>query len=46
MSTKLFFPWKENRTFDERCEILRQTRLTREMSYEERLAMQKARYGL
>lgn len=40
------FEFNPNRDFDERCEILRRTAITREMTYEERLAMQKARYGL
>lgn len=35
-----------NRSFEERCDIVRRTAITREMTYEERLAMQKARYGL
>ena len=33
-------------TFDERCELLRQTRLTEEMTYEERFEMLKLRYGV
>ena len=35
-----------NRSFEERCDIVRRTAITREMTYEERLAMHKARYGL
>ena len=35
-----------NRSFKERCEIVRRTAITSDMTYEERLAMQKARYGL
>ena len=35
-----------NRSFEERCEILRRTAITPDMTYEEQLAMQKARYGL
>jgi transcriptional regulator with XRE-family HTH domain len=35
-----------NRSFEERCEIVRRTAITSDMTYEERLAMQKARYGL
>lgn len=33
-------------TFDEKCELLRQTRLTEEMTYQERLEMLKLRYGV
>ena len=40
------FEFKPDRSFEERCEIARCTAITREMTYEERLAMQKARYGL
>jgi hypothetical protein len=40
------FEFNPNRSFDERCEIVHRTAITREMTYEERLAMQKARYGL
>lgn len=35
-----------NRSIEERCEILRRTAITRDMTYEEMLAKQKARYGL
>lgn len=41
-----YFEFDPSRNFDERCEILRRTAITREMTYEERLAMQRARYGL
>lgn len=41
-----WFEFNPNRSFEERCKILRRTAITRDMSYEERLAMQKARYGL
>lgn len=41
-----YFAWNPNRSFDERCEIARRTAVTSEMTYDERLAMQKARYGL
>lgn len=37
---------RESMTFDEKCELLRQTRLTKEMTYEERLEMLKLRYGV
>ena len=33
-------------TFDEKCELLRQTRLTKEMTYQERFEMLKLRYGV
>lgn len=33
-------------TFDEACERVRQTLITKEMTYEERLEMLKRRYGL
>lgn len=36
----------EQLTFDERCERIRNTRITRDMTYEERLRMQMRRYGL
>ena len=41
-----WFEFDPNRSFDERCEIVRETALDEDMTYEERLAMQKARYGL
>ena len=34
-----------NRSFEERCDIVRRTAITREMIYEERLAAQRRRYG-
>lgn len=37
---------RESMTFDERCELLRRTRLTKEMTYQERLEMLKLRYGV
>lgn len=40
------FEFKPNRSFDERCEIVRRTAITKDMTYEERLEMQKRRYGL
>ena len=40
------FEFKPDRSFEERCEIVRRTAITPDMTYEERLAMQKARYGL
>lgn len=40
------FEFNPNRSFEERCEIVRRTAITADMTYEERLAMQKARYGL
>ena len=33
-------------TFDEACERMRQTRITAEMTYKERLEMLKRRHGL
>ena len=33
-------------SFDEACERVRQTRITKEMTYEERLEMLKLRYGV
>lgn len=40
------FTFDPNRSLEEKCEIVRRTTITKEMTYEERLAMQKARYGL
>ena len=40
------FEFDPNRSFEERCEIVRHTAISSDMTYEERLAMQKARYGL
>ena len=41
-----YFDFNPNRSFEERCEIVRQTPITLEMTYEERLAAQRRRYGL
>lgn len=43
---KEWFEFDPNRSFEERCEIVRRTAITEDMTYEEMLAMQKARYGL
>ena len=40
------FEYNPNRSFEERCEILRRTAITSDMTYEQRLAMLKARYGV
>lgn len=40
------FEFNPNRSFEERCEIVRRTAITRDMTYEERLAAQRRRYGL
>ena len=40
------FEFNPNRSFEERCEIVRRTAITSDMTYEERLARQKRRYGL
>ena len=40
------FEFKPNRSFEERCEIVRQTAITSDMTYEERLKMLKSRYGV
>ena len=40
------FSIKPNRSIEEKREILRRTRITRDMTYEERLEMQRKRYGL
>jgi hypothetical protein len=45
-SKDVWVEFDPNRSFEERCDIVRRTAITREMTYEERLAMQKARYGL
>ena len=45
-SKDVWVEFDSNRSFEERCDIVRRTAITREMTYEERLAMQKARYGL
>ena len=40
------FEYNPNRSFEERCEILRRTAITSDMTYEQRLAMLKARFGV
>lgn len=40
------FEFNPNRSFDERREIVRRTRIANGMTYEERLAAQRCRYGL
>lgn len=40
------FEFDPTRSFEERCEIVRQTALTADMTYEERLAALKRRFGL
>ena len=40
------FEFNPNRSFDERREIVRRTRITSDMTYEERLAALRRRYGL
>lgn len=40
------FEFNPNRSFEEKCEIVRHTPITRDMTYEERLAAQRRRYGL
>ncbi len=40
------FEFNPNRSFEERCEIARRTAITSDMSYKERLDMQRRRYGL
>ena len=40
------FEYNPNRGFEERCEILRRTAITSNMTYEQRLAMLKARFGV
>jgi hypothetical protein len=40
------FEFNPNRSFEERCEIVRRTAITQKMTYEERLAAQLRRYGL
>lgn len=37
---------RKSMTFYEKCELLSQTRLTEEMTYEERFEMLKLRYGV
>ena len=41
-----WFEFNPDRSLDERCEIVRRTAITKEMTYEERLAAQRRRYGL
>ena len=41
-----YFEFNPNRSFEERCEIVRRTHITKDMTYEERLSRLKARYGL
>ena len=41
-----YFEFNPDRSFEERCEIFRRTAITEDMTYEERLAMQRRRYGL
>jgi hypothetical protein len=40
------FPFDPNRSFEQRCEIVRRTAITPDMTYEQRLAAQRRRYGL
>ena len=40
------FEFNPNRSLDERREIVRRTAITRDMTYEERFAAQRRRYGL
>lgn len=40
------FEYNPDRSFEERCEILRRTAITSNMTYEQRLAMLKARFGV
>lgn len=40
------FEFNPNRSFEERCEIVRHTAISPDMTYEERLAAQRHRYGL
>lgn len=37
---------RKSMTFAEKCELLRRTRLTEDMTYEERLEKLKLRYGV
>jgi hypothetical protein len=41
-----WFEFNPGRSLDERCEIVRRTAITSDMTYEERLAAQRRRYGL
>lgn len=40
------FEFNPNRSLDERCEIVRRTAITSDMTYEERFAALRRRYGL
>jgi hypothetical protein len=40
------FEFNPNRSLEERCEIVKRTAITRDMTYEERLEAQRRRYGL
>lgn len=40
------FEFNPNRSFEDQCEIVRRTAITSDMTYEERLAALKRRYGL
>ena len=40
------FAFNPNRSFEQRCEIVRRTAITPDMTYEERLAAQRRLYGL
>jgi len=40
------FEFDPNRSFEQRCEIVRRTAIAPGMTYEERLAAQRRRYGL
>lgn len=40
------FEFNPDRSLDERCEIVRRTAITADMTYEERLAMLRRRFGL
>lgn len=54
MTTKTFeqecrdgcFAFDTSRSLEQRCEIVRRTVITPDMTYEERLAAQRRRYGL
>ena len=40
------FEFNPNRSLEERCELVRRTAITSDMTYEERLEAQRRRYGL
>ena len=40
------FEFNPNRSFEDRCEIVRRTAITPKMTYEERLEAQLRRYGI